>query len=309
VRFDLTSLQVFVAVAEELSLTRAARREHLALSAVSKRIRELEETFGSPLLQRQARGVTPTAAGLSLLHYSRQIIHTLHRIEDELSEYAKGIKGHIRLHANTSSITEFLPAELDAFLTQHPLVKIDLEEQVGPAIVRAVLEEAADIGIIADNTPAPELQIFPYHTDRLVAVVPERHSLAQSKSVRLMEILDFDFVGPHIDSSLHALIMRAAMEIKRSVKLRFQVRSFDGICRMIRANLGVGILPALAIEPEVRSIGLRGIPLDEGWALRHLQLCVREFDSLPAIARELVQHLSSSGTSVSIFPRTSRRPK
>jgi DNA-binding transcriptional LysR family regulator len=294
-RFDITSLQLFVAIGEELSLTRAAQREHLVLSAASKRIAELEHAVGSPLLYRHARGVTLTPAGQSLLHYSRQVLQTLHRMQGELSEYAEGIQGHIRLHANASAIIQFLPEELNAFLTHYPSVKIDLEEQVGPAIVRAVTEGIADIGIIAASTPSTDLQRFPYHTDRLVLLVPRRHPLSRRKSIRLIETLDFDFIGPHTGSSLYSLMMRAAMEAGRSIKLRIQVRSFDGMCRMIQANLGIGILPIGAIASHIKSMAIRPIALEEEWASRDLQICLRELDALPITARHLVQHLSRPG--------------
>jgi DNA-binding transcriptional LysR family regulator len=291
-RFDLTSLQLFVAVAEELSLTKAANREHLVLSAASKRITELEDAVGSPLLYRHARGVTLTPAGQSLLHYSRQVLQTLHRMQGELSEFAEGIQGHIRMHAIASAIIQFLPEELDAFLTQYPRVKIDLEERVGPEIVRAVAEGTADIGIIAEGTPATGLELLPYHTDRLVVVTPKRHPLTRLKSVRLAETLEYDYVGPRTGSSLYSLMMRGAMEAGGSIKLRVQVRSFDGMCRMIQANLGIGILPAGAIAPQLKSMGIRTVALTEDWASRKLYVCVRELDSLPVTARQLVRHLS-----------------
>jgi DNA-binding transcriptional LysR family regulator len=125
-----------------------------------------------------------------------------------------------------------------------------------------------------------------------VLVVPRRHPLARRKSVRLAETLDLDFVGPHTGSSLYSLMMRAAADAGGSIKLRIQVRSFDGMCRMIQANLGIGILPTGAIAPYVKSMGIRTVALEEDWAVRDLRICVREVRALPAAARQLVQHLS-----------------
>ncbi|OYD83606.1 LysR family transcriptional regulator [Azospirillum brasilense] len=293
-RADLTSFKLFVAVGEELNITRAAERENIVLSAASKRIADLEAGAGVALLRRHARGVTLTPAGQTFLHYSRQVLQTLARMEGELSDFTAGVKGHVRVHAIASAISEFLPHELNGFLARYPMVKIDLEEHVGPAIVRAVAERTADIGIVTENTPAEGLERLPYHVDRLVLVVPDGHSLADRPSIRLAEALDHDFVGSHPDSSLLAVIMRATMETGRSIKLRIQVRSFDGMCRMIEANLGIGILPAMAIEHQIASGRIRAVPLDEPWATRRLFLCMRELASLPVSARQLVQHLSAS---------------
>src|SRR5262245_9659528 len=98
-RYDLVSLKIFVAVAECGNLTRAAEREHLAVSAISKRIAELEELVAVPLLQRYPRGVGLTPAGQSLLHHARQLLNQVDRMDAELGEFAGGAKGHVRLHA------------------------------------------------------------------------------------------------------------------------------------------------------------------------------------------------------------------
>jgi DNA-binding transcriptional LysR family regulator len=265
------------------------------LSAASKRIADFEAAIGAPLLYRHARGVTLTPAGMSLLHYSRQVMHTLERMRGELSEYAQGIKGHIRIHANTSAITQFLPEELSAFASEHPLVKLDLEEQVSSVIIRSVADGTADIGIFAANVHAPGLQVFPYHTDHLVVVVPSQHPLARRKSLALSDTLEYDYVGLQSDSSLTALLMQGVMDLGANIKLRIQVRSFDGMCRMIQANMGIGVLPASAVAPHSKSMGVRAIPLKEAWAVRELKICVREFEALPVIVRELVRRLSKGG--------------
>ena len=148
-RHDLTSLKLFIAVAECGNLTRAAEREHLAVSAVSKRIAELESLIGTALLQRQARGVSLTPAGQSLLHHARQLMQLVQRMDAELGEYAEGVKGHVRLHVVASALTQFLPEEVESFLGRYPLVNVEMVEQTGKAIVQAVSDGQADIGVVA----------------------------------------------------------------------------------------------------------------------------------------------------------------
>jgi DNA-binding transcriptional LysR family regulator len=290
-RFDLTSLRLFVAVAQELNITRAAQREHLVLSAASKRITELEGMIATPLLYRHARGVTLTPAGSSLLHYAKQIVQTVEKMQGELSEYSLGVKGHVRVHANTSAITQFLPEELRAFSVRHSQIKIDLEEMVSSAIIRSVLEGAADFGIVAGHVAYGDLQVFPYRTDRLVVVVPERHALAQLERVTFEQTLNYDYVGLQPESSLIELQQEAALRLGRSLRMRIQVRSFDATCRMIQAEMGIGILPAHAVAPHALSMGVRCVALDEPWADRQLLIGVRDFATLPLIARQLVEHL------------------
>jgi DNA-binding transcriptional LysR family regulator len=117
-RIDLTSLQLFVAVCELGSIGRAAEREFIAASAVSKRLSDLE-AVDTQLLYRHSRGVRLTPAGESLLHHARTVLYGLERMQGELSEYADGVRGHVRMHANISAIVQFLPEDLGAFAREH----------------------------------------------------------------------------------------------------------------------------------------------------------------------------------------------
>ena len=139
-RLDLTSMQLFVAVCEEGSIARAAQREHLAASAVSKRLSDLESSVDTALLYRHARGVDLTPAGETFLHHARTVLFNMDRLQVDLDEYAAGIKGHVRVHANISAIVQFLPEDLAGFSAAHPQIKIDLQEHVSTDIARAVAE-------------------------------------------------------------------------------------------------------------------------------------------------------------------------
>ena len=127
-RYDLVSLKIFVTVAECGNLTRAAEREHLAVSAISKRISELEELVRTPLLQRYPRGVGLTPAGQSLLHHARQLLLGVDRMDAELADFAGGVRGHVRLHSVASALFQYLPEEIESFLTSYPGVRVSLEE-------------------------------------------------------------------------------------------------------------------------------------------------------------------------------------
>ena len=156
---DPVTLRLFVAVCEERNIARAAAREAIVASAVSKRLSDLEATLDTPLLYRHTRGVDLTPAGQSLLHHARAVLFSLEKMQAELSEYADGVRGHVRIHANISAIVQFLPEDLGTFAQAHPQVKIDLQEHLSSDVVRAVQEGAADLGIcnLGAVPPGPEL--------------------------------------------------------------------------------------------------------------------------------------------------------
>lgn len=292
-RIDLTSLQLFVAVCELGSIGRAAEREFIAASAVSKRLSDLEATLGTPLLYRHARGVDLTPAGESLLHHARSVLYSLEKMQGELSEYAEGVRGHVRVHANISAIVQYLPEDLGAFSREHDAIKIDLEEHLSSEVVRAVQEGAADLGVCNLAEGAAELQSLAYRDDRLALVVPASHALAARRSINFVETLDHDHVGLHTNSSIYVAMHQAALAAGRSIRLRIHVTGLDAMCRMIENGLGIGVMPLRAFELMQGGIGrgLRSVALDDAWAARQIRLVARDFSTLPVAARMLVKHL------------------
>ncbi|WP_304351413.1 LysR substrate-binding domain-containing protein [Comamonas testosteroni] len=305
-RIDLTSLQLFVAVCELGSIGRAAEREFIAASAVSKRLSDLEATVDTALLYRHSRGVTLTPAGESLLHHARNVLYGLERMQGELSEYADGVRGHVRMHANMSAIVQFLPEDLGAFAREHSQIKIDLQEHLSPDVLSAVAEGTADIGICTlGNIRSSEgqqatvqltqgnvpLQYRSYRNDRLVVVVPERHALAERESVAFTEVLEWDIVGLHAGSSISLAMRSAAAQAGHPLHQRIQVTSLDAMCRMIDNGLGLGLLPDRAFE-LMHGVGhLRAVQLTDDWAHRELCVVARDFEALPVTTRLLVDHL------------------
>ncbi len=290
-RLDLTSLQLFVAVCETGSIGRAAEREEIAASAVSKRLSDLEAALDTPLLYRHARGVDLTPAGETLLHHARSMLFGLDKMQGELSEYAQGVRGHVRIHANISAIVQFLPEDLAGFVREHPHVKLDLEERVSTEIVRAVVEGEADVGICHPPPQTGGLQARNYRQDRLVLVVPEGHPLAARTGIRFADTLDEDHVGLHGNSAVYLAMRRAAAAIGQGIRLRFRVTGLDAMCRMIDNRLGVGLMPDRAFALLQHMGRLRAVPLLDDWAARTLQVLARDFAALPVTARMLVDHL------------------
>ncbi|AQV97456.1 LysR family transcriptional regulator [Cupriavidus necator] len=290
-RLDPTSLRLFVAVAETGSIAAAAEHAHLAAAAVSKRVSELEQGLGTALLMRSNKGVQPTMAGIELAHLARGVLHNLDDILVRMRDYDGGLRGQVRVVANISAITQFLPAQLKSFLADCPLIDVHLEERVSTAIVRAVAENAADIGIFTAGAVGAELETFPYQRDELVVVVPGGHPLAGRQSLTIGETFGYDFVSLHAGSQIHLQLVKAASEAGRAFKPRIHVPGYDALCLMVQAGLGLGILPRSSASPYQQTLGIRTVALDEPWAARQLVIGVRAYQGLSAVARLLVDRL------------------
>jgi DNA-binding transcriptional LysR family regulator len=292
-RLDLVSLSLFSQVVRSGSISKGALLANLAVGAASKRISDLEAAVGAALFERHSRGITPTAAGLALARHAQRILGDVNLLAAELHDHASGIVGVARLWANTSAITQFLPADIAAFAKANPAIRIELAELNSGEIVLGVLEGRADIGIFADRTPALGLHLMPYREDRLVLVVPARHPLAKRRSLRFEEATDYDVVSLSQGTSLAQRLQAETEAMGRRLRVRIQVRSFDAMCQMVAAGLGVAVLPADAVRALVRSLNLRQIPLTDAWARRQLLIGVRDLETLPRHARMLVDHLAS----------------
>ncbi len=296
--FDLPDIKLFVNIAEANSLTRGAERSHMSLPAASIRIKNLEEGLGVKLLYRTSQGVTLTPPGQAFMHHARLVLQQLTDLRGDLAEYVKGSRGHVRIFANTTAIAEFLPALLPKFLATHPDVNVDLKERLSHDIVRAVSEGKVDVGIVAGNVRTEGLEVLPFHEDRLVLVTSDSHPLASRERIEFSEALAYDFVGMVEASAIHAFLAQAANALHRQIKIRIQVGNFEAACRMIDANVGIGVVPYSAASRHAKSMGIRMVEISDEWAVRKLQICIRSMQSLPLFARELVELMVAEGAAM-----------
>jgi DNA-binding transcriptional LysR family regulator len=290
-QFDLNDLRLFVLVADEGSLTRAAQRQHLSLAATSSRIKSLETHSGQALLYREARGVRLTPPGEAFLHHAKGVLRQVEQLRSDLQEYGGGLRGHVRVFANTTAVTDFLPEILPGFLRDNPKVNVDLQEKPNAEIARGVLDGRADLGIVAGQVDTLGLEAIHFSTDQLVLVAARGHRFARRKRIAFAETLDEDAVGMQQGSTLQTFLAQITDQLGKPLKLRIQLSSFDAMCRMIGAGVGVGIVPESAARRNRESMGLALVELTDSWSVRERYILVRDQTALPAYARALIEAL------------------
>ncbi|WP_339498723.1 LysR family transcriptional regulator [Pseudomonas silesiensis] len=289
--FDLADLRLFIHIGESPSLTQGARRAFLSPAAASARIKALEGQLDTRLLYRDSRGVELTPAGHKLLKHARLIMNQVEYLKAEFTHFGTDSAGHIRIFANTTAVTEFLPEVLAGFLAKRPGVTVDLQERLSRDIVRGVLDGSTDMGIIAGPVEAAGLQVIHFSTDRLVLILPVGHKLAKQKKVTLKQTLAFQHIGLHEGSTLLSFLRDHVERLGQNLSLRIQVSSFEAICRMVEAGVGIGIIPESAAMRHSRTMQLVTLSLDEPWAVRERSILVRELDALPGTVRALIATL------------------
>lgn len=292
-RFDLVDLRLFVRVATYGNLTKAAQDLPMALAAASARIKALEKTLNTRLIERKSRGVQLTPAGSVFLARALAILQEASKLAEDLMEFGDGTRGNIRLFANTNSINEFLPELLSSFLARNPRINIDLEEHLSQDIVRAIDEGRADLGVIAGNVNTRKLETHPFRQDRLVVIVPSNHPLSKEREVRFSQVLEWDFVGLGVRSAVQIYLGQMATLLARSIRVRVQLLSFDAVCRMVAAGVGVSVVPETTAQRLQKSTGIRIVDIKEDWAKRDLKLIVRSLGDLAPYSRKFFEHLKS----------------
>jgi DNA-binding transcriptional LysR family regulator len=272
-RLDPYSLKLFVAVARAGSIARAAEQEHIASSALGRRLADLEHAFGTPLLIRSPRGVTLTEAGEVVFQRGLQIDDALQDLLREVQEHGDEVKGTVRLYANMSAVVGFLPERLSRFRAQYPRVRISLHEADTRDVLRACLDDRADIGIgVASAAPAG-LVTRPFASDPLQVVVPTEHRLARAgAAMRFAQVLEHPVIGIHQGGALDRVLHERAEALQMRFAPEVSVSCFDAVCRMIEAGLGIAVMPQSAASAYAGSPQFTRLALAEPWAERTLCL-------------------------------------
>lgn len=291
-KLDLTSLRLFIAVCQESSIARAAEREFIAPSAVSRRLADMEALVGLPLVERHARGVRPTVAGETVLHYAHQIISHVEGLGAALSRLHTGTRGQVQVAANLSAIVQFLPEDIAAFQRVFPEVDIDLDEQHSPDVLRLVRERAVDFGICNRTAAAQDLEQLPYRHDRLAVMLPAAHPKASAGILSLQDLAGEIFVGLRENSALTQQLAEQARLLGVALSVRMRVASLDALCRMAHAGLGIAVVPQRIAEMYLHSLDVSVCPLSDPWAQREICILYLGEGQLSATADTLVRFLA-----------------
>jgi DNA-binding transcriptional LysR family regulator len=290
-RHDLTTLNLVLAIEQTRSITRGAAQEHLALAAASKRLSDLESRLGVQLFERRARGVEPTEAGRALVRHIRSLHASLYALETEVMEFSRGIKGHLRIAANSSAITEALPPHLVSFSQAHAQIRISMEDLTSAEVQAAVAEGRADVGVFTPPLVDNRLQTWVVGHGRLAALVPLKHPLSTREEVTFDDLLAYDLIGLHAGASAQELMREQAAARGKTLNARWQVRGFDAIAQLVEAGLGVAVLPEQPAERFTRVFGVRCLRLEEPWAEREYVLGVLRQQRLPTVVQRFVDTL------------------
>ncbi|WP_225027587.1 LysR substrate-binding domain-containing protein [Xinfangfangia pollutisoli] len=290
-RIDPLTLRLFVRLAETGTIAAVAESENIAAAAVSRRISDLEALLQTPLALRSNKGAKLTSAGVELLSLARSALHEFDQIPVQMQGFSSGIKGLVRICTSTSALAQFLPSRVNSVLKDFPEIRVHFQEEISSQVPRAVMGNAADIGIFTDEVNDMGLETHPFHSDRLVVILPRDHELATRSSVTFAETLDYDYVGFSRDNATQTRLTRAAERDRRQVKVRVRVRTFEALCMMVSSGYCLGVLPEDIARRHAPAMDYTIVALIDNWAARQFRIGVRSSAALPSAARLMFDRL------------------
>jgi DNA-binding transcriptional LysR family regulator len=250
---DLQKLRVFVAVAREGNVTRAAKQLCLSQPAISKQLAELEEALATVLFDRLPRGMRLTSAGEVLLRHAERIYAAERAAEAEIAEL-KGLRaGRLSIGASTTIGSYLIPNVFGAYQRAHPDVRLELEI-ANTAVIQALVSDGRiDLGLTEGNVPSEQFTVEVVHYDELVAVASPEHPLCKKRRLFAAELASVPFICRERGSGSREVIEAALAERGVQLTPAMALGSTEAIKNAVAAGLGVAILSRLTLELELEA--------------------------------------------------------
>lgn len=305
----LRQLRAFTTVARLGSFTKAASALHATQPALSVQIGQLESALGLRLLDRTTRSVALTRVGRELLPRAERTLGELSGMVDAARGLGTGQAGRVVVAALPSVASSLLPEAIAAFAKEAPRIEVALLDAVGGRIVELVRGDLADLGIGAPAPAEAGLDFTPLGADRLLAVARRRHPIARLPRVTIESLVDYPLILMSRDSSVRRLVDGALAERGRLSQPVQEPVYMSTAIAMVRAGLGVAVLPSSAAEVRAATDLERCVIAHAGMR-RTIGLLVKSGRSLsPAAASfgRFLQSLSGAWFSGKARKRASRR--
>lgn len=293
---ELFQLETFLAVAEEKSFSRAAKRLHRTQPAVSQMIRNLEEELGEMLLDRSSRDGTLTDAGRLLQEYAQELLNLRNEARQSLVELRQLQKGRLTIAANEYT-SLYLLQVLHEFRREHPMIHITIQRALASKVPQQLQEHAAELGTVSFRPEDPQLRSIVVYRDELAFVVPPTHPLAAAGNVNIRQLGAEVFVAHNVPSPYRAKVLQAFARHKTPLNMDVEMPTIDSIKKFVAMGNGVALVPGLAVEHEIARGELVKVPVSELNFERRLRVIYRRNATLSHAAQAFLNIVETlSGT-------------
>ncbi len=288
---EVRQLELFSAVVREGGFNKAAARLFISRSAISRKIRLLEEELGQQLLLRAANGITLTPAGESLLRHSRIVSQHLRTIRDEFAGTAALQHGQLSVGANLTDCLGALPPVLGKFRKEFPGIELRITASESKELVSQIKRGQIDLALLTKPPDDKDLRIIRLYQEELLLAVSRAHPWAKRRRIRAAELSNVPFIGLTRNAAARPIVEAVFQQLGVKLQTIMELSNFVVIRPLVEANLGVSILPISLIETRPKPKRLHGLRITEKRIYRERVLAHLESEFLPRPVTEMVRLL------------------
>ncbi len=259
-RVDFLGLAAFLSIAERGSFQRAAAHLHLSQTAISHRMRKLEEELGLKLFARTTREVTLTRAGIEFLPKAQKAIAELEQSFDELKQQGAKRRERLDIACLPAFAVNYLPPILRKFHKVHPRVQVRIFETPSAAIAELVQSGDVEFGLSVIQTNRWDLDVETISTSPLALGCPARHALAKKRSVSWAELSNLPLIRVGAKTAIRPMIDDTLGAARLSLNWQYEVQHVETAVNLVEVGLGFAIVPSIDVALH-RGRGLAAVPL------------------------------------------------
>src|SRR5881227_160916 len=238
---DINQLEVFLAVAQEKSFSRAAETLHRTQPAVSQAIRRLESELGESLFDRSSKDGTLTSAGRVLFDFAQQMLNLRQHAHSAIRELRDLHRGKLSLGANEYTVMCLLPL-IPVFRARHPHIKIEVKRSLASRIASEILGRETEIGIVSFKPNDPTVAALPVLMDELALIVAPDHPLAEKIMVSVRDLGAESFIAHNVASPYRERVIKTFEKYKTPLNISMEMPTLEAIKRFVERGMGVALV-------------------------------------------------------------------
>ncbi|HSW38202.1 MAG TPA: selenium metabolism-associated LysR family transcriptional regulator [Acidobacteriota bacterium] len=290
---ELKYIEIFCAVIELKSFSRAARALGLTQPTISIHIKGLEEEFSTRLLNRLGRSVAPTQEGEILYRYAKEIMHLKEKARDAMERLNSGMSGRIVIGASTIPGEYLLPGYLAKFIKLYPEVVPTLRIGDSGVICDSVLKGDVDVGIIGSRVKDRNIEARKFHGDELILVAPpdfRQPALQKSELGRIPLIMREPGSGSR--ATLEACLRESGLQID-ALNLVAEIGSSQALIKAVQSGLGLAFISRLSVSEQIGRGALKAIPVKGIRITRNFSVITHRLRFSSHICKTFIEFLAS----------------
>ena len=279
---DFRQLEMFQAVAEQMSFTQAGKQLFVAQSAISRKVRLLEEELNETLFKRVNKRIFLTPAGEIMLRYTRQIFQDMRNAAREVSDIAQLNQGVLRIGSGMTACMYLLPPVIERFQARHPKIGIRVVTGTSETLISQLRSNVLDLGILTLPVDSPDLEVIPVAEEELVLVTSPKHRVLAKRRVVVAEALNhYPMILFNHNTSTRGLIDDYFQRLGLKPQIVMESESVATIKPLVRINLGISLLPFPAVAAEVKRGELHYLRIRDARLTRNIGLVVQKTSYKP----------------------------